>query len=199
MHKDNLRYAVLGLVGARDSGVHGYQLKGELEALCNEFWEVNFGRLYRALDLLDQAGDLQVEAELQDGRPNRKVYRITEKGKQTLDDWLLQPVSERPRPLRDELVLKLLFLGRSNVEALTEQIRHQRSIYLGKLALIAQWKRRLLKSDMDGEVTSLVMDGMERRLRAEFAWLDDVTRKLVLHTRPDVGVKPSDRDDKSSN
>ena len=57
MGKENLRYAVLGLVGARQSGVHGYQLKGELEALCNDFWQVNFGRLYRQLDLLDQSGD----------------------------------------------------------------------------------------------------------------------------------------------
>ena len=180
MGKENLRYAVLGLVGARRSGVHGYQLKGELEALCNDFWQVNFGRLYRQLDLLDQSGDVEAEPVLQEGRPNRKVYRITEKGKQTLDDWLQQPVSDRPRPLRDELVLKLLFLGRSNIEALSDQIQQQRSIYLGKLALITQWRRRLRKSTMDSELTDLVMDGLERRIRAEFAWLDDVQRRIVL-------------------
>ena len=185
MGKENLRYAVLGLVGARQSGVHGYQLKGELEALCNDFWQVNFGRLYRQLDLLDQSGDVEAEPVLQEGRPNRKVYRITEKGKQTLDDWLQQPVSDRPRPLRDELVLKLLFLGRSNIEALSDQIQQQRSIYLGELALIAQWRRRLRKSAMDSELTDLIMDGLERRIRAEFAWLDDVQRRIVLrHAGP---------------
>ena len=101
------------------------------------------------------------------------------------DDWLQQPVSDRPRPLRDELVLKLLFLGRSNIEALSDQIQQQRSIYLGKLALIAQWRRRLRKSAMDSELTDLIMDGLERRIRAEFAWLDDVQRRIVLrHAGP---------------
>ena len=69
MPEGNLRYAVLGLVGIREDGVHGYQLKGELEALCNDFWQLNYGRLYRILDVLDKAGDLQVHTEPQETRP----------------------------------------------------------------------------------------------------------------------------------
>ena len=88
-------------VALREDGSHGYRLKQELESLCDDFWEVNYGRLYRVLDVLDSAGDLDSMEQIQSGRPNRKVYRITDKGRQTLDDWLLLPVSDEPKPLRD--------------------------------------------------------------------------------------------------
>ena len=38
MASGNLRYAVLGLVASKTDGVHGYQLKGECEAIGDEFW-----------------------------------------------------------------------------------------------------------------------------------------------------------------
>jgi DNA-binding PadR family transcriptional regulator len=47
---DNSRYAVLGLIAARDEGVHGYQLMTEVEALADDFWQLNYGRRYRVLE-----------------------------------------------------------------------------------------------------------------------------------------------------
>ncbi len=179
MREDNLRYAVLGLVRVRREGVHGYRLKSEIEAICDEFWELNYGRLYRVLDLLDAAGDLAVEIEQQVGRPNRKVYRLTEKGKQTLDDWLLLPVSEEPHPLRDELALKLLFLDRSNIDALAKQISSQRAIYLRRLARVTRRRRRLEKAGIKSRVVELVMEGAEGRVRADLAWLDHIERRII--------------------
>jgi DNA-binding PadR family transcriptional regulator len=59
----NLRFAVLGLVAVRPNGVHGYQLKNELDAVCGGFWAVNYGSVYRVLDILDEAGDLTGSTE----------------------------------------------------------------------------------------------------------------------------------------
>jgi DNA-binding PadR family transcriptional regulator len=179
MPADNLQFAVLGLVAARPEGVHGYQLKSDVEALFDDFWQVNYGRLYRILDLLDRSGDLSLMEEIQRGRPNRKVYRITEKGSQTLDDWLLQPVSDDPRPLRDELSLKLLFLEKSNIDALNAQIKQQRSIYLKKLARLVRRRKRLQKAGFRMEVASLVIDAAEMRVHADLAWLDHVERRIL--------------------
>ena len=38
MGDGNLRYAVLGFVGARADGLHGYRLKSDLQAFCDDFW-----------------------------------------------------------------------------------------------------------------------------------------------------------------
>jgi DNA-binding PadR family transcriptional regulator len=175
----NLQFAVLGLVARRPEGVHGYQLKKDLDSLCDDFWEINYGRLYRVLDLLDHAGQLVLEEYLQHGRPNRKVYRITESGKQTLDDWLLQPVVTDPRPLRDELSLKLLFIDTSDIDAMNKQIKQQRSIYLTRLARIVRRRKRLEKAGLGTKVISLIMDGAEMRVHADLAWLDHLERKIL--------------------
>lgn len=179
MKSGNLKYAVLGLVASRPEGVHGYKLKADFEALSDDFWQVNYGRLYRILDQLEQAGDLSANEEIQTGRPNKKVYRLTERGRQTLDDWLLQPVSDEPQPLRDELSLRLLFLENDDLASLSQLIAQQRAIYLTKLARIARRRRKLEKSRVDMKVAGLIMDGAEMRVRADINWLEHVERKIV--------------------
>ena len=179
MRAGNLKYAVLGLVASRPDGVHGYKLKADFESLSDEFWQVNYGRLYRILDQLEQNGDLAASEEIQSGRPNKKVYRITECGRQTLDDWLLQPVSDDPQPLRDELSLRLLFLDEDNIAGLSELIMQQRGIYLTKLAKITRRRRRLEKSGVNMKVAGLIMDGAELRVRADLTWLEHIERRIV--------------------
>jgi len=179
MRSGNLQYAVLGLVASQPEGVHGYKLKADFDALSDDFWQVNYGRLYRVLDHLEQRGDLEAVEEVQSGRPNKKVYRLTERGRQSLDDWLLQPVSDDPQPLRDEISLRLLFLREDNVEALAELIKQQRSIYLTRLARIARRRRKLEKSGVNMKVVGLIMDGAEMRVRADITWLEHIERKIV--------------------
>ena len=179
MSAGNLRYAVLGLIANKPDGVHGYRLKGECEAIADEFWAMNYGKLYRILDVLERAGELTVADEIQRGRPNRKVYRITERGRQNLDDWLLQPVQDGATPLRDELVLKLLFLGTGDIDRLYPLIVQQRRIYLTRLAHVTRRRRRLEKSGVDGDATAIIMDGAEMRVRADLAWLDTIERRLI--------------------
>jgi len=175
----NLNFALLGLVAARTSGVHGYQLKTEFEALCEDFWQLNYGRLYRALDNLETSGELVGEQQVQIGRPNRKVYRITSKGEQSLDDWLLQPLSDEPRPLRDELSLRLLFLRHRDPLKVQRLIREQRAIYMSRLARVARRRRKLDGIDFEATVTRLVMDGLEMRVKADLSWLEHVEHTLL--------------------
>ena len=143
MRDGNLRYAVLGVVARQEEGVHCYRLTRECEALHDDFWELNYGRVNRALDMLERDGFVEAAEQYQSGKPNRKVYRITGDGRQTLDDWLLQPVSDTPYPLRDELSVKLLFLEGARFRETLELIAQQRQIYLGKLARVSRRRRRL--------------------------------------------------------
>jgi DNA-binding PadR family transcriptional regulator len=183
MGQGNLQYAVLGLIASNESGVHGYRLKGDCQAISDEFWQVNYGRLYRVLDILERDGALDSVDEIQHGRPNRKVFRITEKGRRTLDDWLLQPVDEEGQPLRDELILKLLFLGADDSSKLHRLIKEQRAIYLKRLAKISRRRRQLEKAGVDMRATELVLDGAAMRVRADISWLEHVERTLVKEAK----------------
>jgi len=180
MASSNIQYALLGLIAARPSGIHGYKLKQEIEAVSSrEFWEINFGSLYRVLDGLEAERSIEALAGDVNDRPTRRVFRITEKGRRSLDDWLLQPPGESPRPLRDELALKLLFMGHERIDVLAGQIRRQRSIYMGHLHRLLRNQRRLELAGLDPGVTGLVMEGAKSRLLADLDWLDTVERSLL--------------------
>src|SRR5260370_34048983 len=101
----SVKYALLGIL-ANDE-CHGYELKDAFEESVGDFWTVNYGQIYRTLDRLERDGLVEWHEEPQERRPDRKVYRITPKGITELRTWLTQPVTG-PRPLRDELFVKML-------------------------------------------------------------------------------------------
>lgn len=172
----SLRYALLGMVAQSPSGIHGYALKRQCERLLGSFWQVNFGEIYRVLDRL--ATDGLIEQLTGESSASRKVFRITEKGRTSLDDFVLEPPTDAPRPLRQELAVKLLFAGRERLAELLDLIRHQRESYLRQLRLLGTQRRKILRAGVDGFVTHLLIDGAELAARAELTWLDDVAQKL---------------------
>ena len=175
---DAVQYAILGLISARAGGAHGYQLKVEFDALYGDFWSLNYGQLYRTLDRLERAGLIQGTEQLQSGRPSRKVYRITASGQQNLDDWLLLPPTHEPRPLRDDLSVKLLFLTEPRRKETLALIRSQRAIYLQHLARLTKRRSLLEDSAEDVFVTRLLLLQADMRVRTDLAWLDVVEKEL---------------------
>jgi DNA-binding PadR family transcriptional regulator len=178
MVADPVQYALLGLISSRSDGIHGYQLKVEFDALCGDFWVLNYGHLYRTLDRLEKAGLIAGSELAQSGRPNRKIYRITASGRKSLDDWLLLPPAD-PRPLRDELALKLLFLSPIRAGETLALIRSQRAAYLKHLSRVSKRRVQLDGSDQDLFVTNLLLLQADMRVRADLAWLDLVERAVA--------------------
>jgi DNA-binding PadR family transcriptional regulator len=187
---DPVQYAILGLLSACADGAHGYQLKPQLDALYGDFWTINYSQLYRTLDRLERAGLIECMEQVQGRRPNRKVYRLTANGRQSFDDWLLLPPSDDPRPLRDELSVKLLFLTEPRRKETLALIRSQRTIYLQHLARLT--KRRSLVEDGDGEmfVTGLLLLQADMRVRTDLAWLDLVEKELLQRSESKRVVPP---------
>jgi DNA-binding PadR family transcriptional regulator len=197
MTTDAVQYAVLGLISSRPTGTHGYQLKNEFDALYGDFWGLNYGQLYRTLDRLERGGLIEGTEELQHGRPNRKVYRITGSGRKSLDDWLLLPPSHDPLPLRDELSVKLLFLTDARREETLAVIRSQRAAYLQNLARLTKSRSLLEQGGQEFSVTSLLLLQADMRVRADLAWLDhvekEITRRVTDGERPARSGLPAAR------
>ncbi len=177
MASDAVQYAVLGLISSREAGIHGYQLKSEFDSLYGDFWALNYGQMYRTLDRLERAGYIEGFDQLQTGRPNRKIFRITERGRRSLDEWLVNPPSHQPRPLRDELSVKLLFLNEARMDEILTLIRSQRAIYLQHLSRLTK-RRGKLPEDQDLFVTDLLLRQADMRVRSDLAWLDLVESEV---------------------
>ena len=99
------RYAVLGMLtrGPRT----GYDIRREIGLSVRHFWSESYGQVYPGLKELVRDGLATVEAAGGDGRPERKLYTLTDAGLAELRRWLGKPVV--PQPSRNELLLKLFF------------------------------------------------------------------------------------------
>ncbi|MDJ0748823.1 MAG: PadR family transcriptional regulator [Woeseiaceae bacterium] len=64
-----------------DGPASGYDLKKEFESSFAHFFAAGYGSIYPALSALAEDGLVDCELVPQDGKPDRKVYRITDTGR----------------------------------------------------------------------------------------------------------------------
>lgn len=165
-----LRYLALGLLMKSPS--HGYQLDQTLEEDFGMIWKAGQTKLYVTLSDLEEQGLLSSVMEPQENHPDRKVYHLTEKGKETFLNWVEKPVPSL-RAARVELIAKLRFdylLGLGGAEDLIHQ---QRKVFY---AMIAEWEREK-KGDSD-PFMSLVYDFRIEQAQFILNWLEKYQDRL---------------------
>lgn len=99
------RYALLGLLSM--SPMSGYDIKQAIEYSIGYFWRESYGAIYPNLRALHDEGLVCRTIEHSEGKPDRHVYSITDKGRKELSEWL--SARPDPPPLRNELLLKLFY------------------------------------------------------------------------------------------
>jgi DNA-binding PadR family transcriptional regulator len=137
-----VRYALLGLL--REQRDYGYRLKRRFDQRMGAAWQLNAGQVYQTLRSLERAG-LVVEAcaESSSRYPERHLFEVTAKGRRVLERWLGRRPA-RPRPVRDETMIRLLLQADPENEAdVIEQVRDQEHLYRRHLTRLQDQKRRL--------------------------------------------------------
>jgi len=134
-----LQHAVLGLLVERPS--YGYELKARFERAIGPQWgELNIGHLYQVLERLVRDGLVTREVVAQPDRPDKTVYRLTQQGRDGLEQWISGPVHSGG--YRDEFFLKLLVASRIGAERLRAAARSQREAYLLELRSLTELQLR---------------------------------------------------------
>ncbi len=79
----NVRTLCLGILSTQEAS--GYEIKKDIEeGLFSNFIDASFGSIYPALTQLASEDLVTVRAENQTGKPDKKVYSITESGRRAL-------------------------------------------------------------------------------------------------------------------
>ncbi len=95
---------VLGLLSQGPRS--GYDIKTVVDRSTRFFWAASYGQIYPELKRLEQEGLVEGEDQPRGGR-GRRVYKLTEAGRQALVEWLLGTTTTVE--LRDESLLRLFF------------------------------------------------------------------------------------------
>jgi PadR family transcriptional regulator AphA len=85
----NVRTLCLGILSFREAS--GYEIKKEIEeGQFSNFIDASYGSIYPALNQLHAEALVTARAEEQSGRPDKKVYAITESGRNALSEGLAE-------------------------------------------------------------------------------------------------------------
>ncbi len=126
----SLPHAILGFLNVMP--LTGYDLKTQaFDKTVAHFWPAVLPQIYRELDKMAAKGWVESEIEVQEGKPNRKVYRITASGMVELARWLR---SYQPPPAhREAFLIQLFFAAQLKNEEILALLRQQRQAHAEKL------------------------------------------------------------------
>lgn len=182
--RNTLRYILLGLLAARP--MTGYDIKQRFDAALAYYWNADRSQIYSALKALTAEGLAEPELVVQDGRPNRKLYVLTEAGRAELARWLGEGVPERYA--KDEFLAKLFFLGHGDSEAARLHLEQHRADLLRELAHLEavkqEYAQRPARRPQLLAYQLLVRDYNEARLRADLAVTERALARLAAGELP---------------
>jgi len=151
----SIKYAILGLLHYKD--MHGYRIKEHIERNFGYMWSINYGQIYPNLKRLEADGLVTKKEVPQENAPDRKLYSLTEKGREAFTDWLTEE-PEREMLIRDPFLLRFIFFGFGDPETALEQIDKQIELY--KSTRIKREQNMERWKDMDIYVTQVARLGI---------------------------------------
>lgn len=115
-------YALMALLAEMGEAT-SYEIKGALEATIENFWQLPHTTAYEEPARLAAAGYLSARQE--EGGRRRRVYSLTDVGREALSAWTADPTAAPPQ-LREESVLKT-FAGADPAPLLAAGLEWHRS------------------------------------------------------------------------
>jgi DNA-binding PadR family transcriptional regulator len=175
-----MRYPFLALLASGPA--HGYELKQAFETRFGHLLPpLNAGQIYTTLGRLERDGLVRADHVEQDGRPNKRVYELTDEGRTALAEWVAAPAPGTR--LKDEFFMKLVLAGLTGVAEPKALIERQRREYLQSLRDLAELAAaRRGNGDPTAE---LLIEGAALHLQADLEWLDLCDQRLISQEAPE--------------
>ncbi len=163
---------LLGLL--RQGPRHGYDLTREFlpETVLGDIVHLEPSLLYANLKKLERDGLVRSTLQPQGTRPPRRMLELTERGVETLNRWLAEPV-ERTRDLRLAFLLKLYIARMGSSEDAARLVEGQREVCRRFVASL----RAQLDSETD-EFRRLVLEMRLAQNTALLEWLDRASERV---------------------
>ena len=134
-----LRIAILSLLA--DGDRTGYELSKAFDASLTYVWPASQSQIYPELHKLADKGLAEGVDVTQQGRPDKRVYRITPAGRAALVEW----VARTPTTLgvRDPFQLKAINSGRLPPDRARQLVADQRGLLQRRLGILATIRDQL--------------------------------------------------------
>jgi DNA-binding PadR family transcriptional regulator len=109
----------------------GSDLASRFDRSIGFFWHATHQQIYRELARLEEAGFVQLLPQ-ESTRGRKRGYRILPAGRKELKRWIAQV--DEPKPLRDELMVRLRAEAAVGPSGLQEQVQRRLAVHQAQLA-----------------------------------------------------------------
>jgi DNA-binding PadR family transcriptional regulator len=166
----------------------GYDLKNAaFDESINHFWPADQAQIYRTLDKLAEQGLVTSQIELQQDRPNRKVYAITDAGREELGRWLL--VTHALPAHREPFLIQLFFGSNLNNAQLIAHLEGQLHQHEALLRLYEQIEIDSCPDPAIDRALELRRMALDLGMLQEKAYIEWATRCLkIMQALPDTPI-----------
>lgn len=145
---------------------HGYELYQELAHDLAGVWQIGLSQLYAQLKQLQEAGLVVAQLEPQPSRPPRKVYHVTDEGREVFLHWVRQPTPYL-RLIRVEFLLRLYLFDRLSLPGVDQLVAGQRAVCCKQAEHFAQ-----AAAAAESSFRRLVLEFRQGQMEAVIRWLD---------------------------
>jgi len=167
---ETARFALLGLL--LDKPAHGYDLARRFASgsALGDVIHLSLSHLYALLARLERDGLVVGEVQDAGALPQRRVYRLSEFGREAVECWIDEPVSHQ-RDMRIDFPLKLYMARTFGPERVTGLIERQRAVFHAYIARL-QAEEKPANTPEDAAFIDLMRLGRIGRAEAALDWLD---------------------------
>ncbi|MGF7033620.1 DNA-binding PadR family transcriptional regulator [Paenibacillus mucilaginosus] len=159
-------FAILGLLRIRP--MSAYELVKFSKESIGLFWNESYGHIHKSIKQLELDGAVTVVEETTKGRP-KKVYGITQPGREQLDSWLAQAPEEPV--MRNELLMKIFVSDERHVPHLVSYLEEELEASQRLSAMLAGIKAMVEpKEGHQARLWLLTLEYGERYVRMTGDW-----------------------------
>jgi DNA-binding PadR family transcriptional regulator len=174
------------LVSLSEQTGSGYELARRFDRSIGYFWAATHQQIYRTLRAMEDDGWVSVGVVRQRTRPDKKVYDVTDGGREELARWIAEPLTGRGSSLTDtrtrDLAVKIRGAAYGDVDALRRQVVALRSERAQLLDTYLGFEKSQFPdpSALDGAAVHqyLVLRGGILAEESALRWLDEVLATL---------------------
>ena len=155
--------ALLGFL--QDGPLHGYDLHKQVTRQLGPVWRLGMSQMYAIVKEYETRGWIKTVAIAQNGRPARKMLKLTPAGRHAFDAWMQQS-ARGLREFRVDFFARLYFARAAGRPTLRQFLKQQ-------IQATATERDSLLPANETSEFGDVVRSFRQMQLETILQWLTD--------------------------
>lgn len=174
-----LKYAILAIL--RHKAMTGYELEQFINKTIAHFWTAKLSQIYRTLKRLEEEEFVRSHVEVQEGKPDKRIYELTKLGEENLEEWQATLVTEID-DIRQPSLMRFFFFGRKDPDDVLMQLKVWKGLHEARAQyfenelpnIIKEAKKDIEYTDLDAFFWEQTKKLGHQTELAKAKWLEEV-------------------------